>query len=543
MTDPVELVPVLLIVLPIVAAVGPLVAGLVRPDTGWPIAVLALVGELGLAGWLAVDVLPAGNARGRFVHRLGNYGTVDAGSTSYEIGIELVADELSVLVVVLIAAVSLGILAVSRRAGPRGNAVYSAYLLLTGGLMGVALTGDLFNLFVFLEITGLSTYTLVASDRSGEAAVASLQYLIVGTIGASLYLIGVAYLFVATGTLNMADVATVLADPAFAEGPLYAEPTVLAGFGFIATGLFVKAAIFPLHTWQPGAYAAAPDSVTAYISALVSTLGAYAFARIALTVFRPAFFDATPRAADAVLVLASISIVAGAGLAVTQDELKRLFAYSSVSQFGLIVAAIGVAVHPAASADRAVVAGASAAEWAAIGAVVHLIGHALLKGGLFVAVGAIARETGARRLSEYEGLGTRAPLLSGGIAILGLALVGVPPAVGFLGKWYIALGAVGAGLGPVAVVSLVSTLLTLAYVARLLERLYFTPAETTTHEDPPAPHPANGGVATDGGSQSASLGALVIVGLATVLVVALGFGGDAIATNLAPFLDEVFSHG
>jgi multicomponent Na+:H+ antiporter subunit D len=547
MTNAFEYLPILLIVLPIVAATLPLVLGLVRPNTGWPVAVVALLGELVLAGVLAWYVLPSGRGTGDFVHRLGDYGTTDKGGTTYEVGIELVADELSVLVVVLIAAVSLGVLAFSRRAGPRGNAFYSAYLLLAGGLMGVAQTGDMFNLFVFLEITGLSTYTLVAADRSGEAAVAALKYLIVGTIGASLYLIGVAYLFVATGTLNMADMATVLESQSVAEGALYTDTLVLAGFGFITTGLFVKSAIFPLHTWQPDAYAAAPDSVTAYISALVSTLGAYAFARISLTVFTPKFFEETQAAADAVLILASISIVAGAALAVTQDELKRVFAYSSVSQFGLIAAAVGIAVHPEAiDATLGTIGGSpveTAAEAAAIGAVVHLIGHGLMKGGLFVAAGAIARETGARRLSELNGLGKHKPLLSAGIAIIALVLVGVPPAVGFLGKWYIALGAVSAKLWWVAVVILVSTLLTLAYVARLLERLYFTPAEAGAPVETPAAPTAEQGVATDGGTHSASLGALVLLALTTVLVVALGFAGDAIAYNLEPFLEEVFSNG
>jgi multicomponent Na+:H+ antiporter subunit D len=534
MTDTVELLPLLVIVLPIAAATLPLLAGLVRPHTGWPVAVCSLLAEVGLAGWLAWSVYATdvSNDAGysRITHQLGSYGTTESG---YEVGIELVADPLSAGFVVLIAAVAIGVLVFSRRAGPRGNAFYSAYLLLAGGLMGVALTGDLFNLFVFLEITGLATYTLVAAERSPQAAVAALTYLVVGTIGASMYLIGVAFLFVATGTLNMVDMAETLAAPPFADGVLYSNTTVLAGFGFLTVGLFVKSAIFPLHTWQPHAYAAAPDSVTAYISALVSTLAAYAFARVALTVFTPDFFAAVPTAANLVLTLASISIVAGAALAVTQQELKRVFAYSSVSQFGLIVAAIGVAVHPAASATT--FANRTAAEWAAIGAVVHLIGHGLLKGGLFLTAGAIARETGARRVGDLDGLGSRRPQLAASIATLALVLVGVPPGIAFVGKWYITLGAIGAELWPVAVVVLVSTLLTLAYVARLLERLYFTPAEHTPPDHAGAP------VATDGGT-SASLGTIVVIVTVVVLVVALGFSGELFARNLGPFVEEVITN-
>jgi len=526
MTELLELLPAALIVFPLVAAALPLVAGLLRPRTGWPIAAFASLLQLALAGWLAWNVYPAGNGSATYDpvrHQLGGYGETDSG---LEVGIVLVADELSAGLVVLIAAVALGVLVFSWRAGPRGNAVYSAYLLLAGGLSGVALTGDLFNLFVFLEITGLATYTLVASDRSAGAAVAALKYLIVGTIGASLYLTGVAFLFVETGVLNMADVAAAL------EGN-YTSVTVLTGFGFITTGLFVKSAIFPLHTWQPDAYAAAPDSVTAYISALVSTLGAYAFARIALTVFTPDFFAETMAAANVVLALASVSVVAGAALAVTQRDLKRVFAYSSVSQFGLIVAAVGVAVHPAAG-------GSAAVKWAVTGAVVHLFGHALVKGGLFVALGAIVRETGARRIGEFDGLGKRSPLLAACIAVLALVLVGVPPGIAFVGKWYIALGAIEAGLWPVAAVVLASTLLTLAYVARLLERLYFTPAEGEHEHE--AAEAAGRAVATDGGSR-ATMRTLVLLVLVAVVVVALGFAGDALATNIAPFVEEVLSNG
>jgi len=564
--DP-TLAPAVLVVLPIVAAAVVLAAGLLDRQSGWLLTLLALVGEAGIAAWLVAAVY---GPEGRLVHELGAYGR--PGSEGFAVGIELVADGLSAAVVGLVALAALAVLAITRRAGPRGTAFYTAYLLLVSGLMGVAVTGDVFNLFVFLEITGLATYTLVASDRSPASAVAALKYLIVGTTGASLYLVGVGYLFMATGTLNMADLAAILAgEPSFVDGPMYDDPLVMAGFGFVATGLLVKAAIFPLHTWQPDAYAAAPDAVTVLISALVSTVGAYAFARIVLTVFTPAFFAANPAAATAIVTLASASVVAGSALAWLQADVERVFAYSSVSQFGLVVAAIGIAVHPAA-------VGTGAAEAALVGAVVHLVGHGIVKGGAFAAVAGLSLDAGARRIEELSGLGRRSPVLAACLAVLGLTLVGVPPTVGFLGKWYIAVGAIEAGLWPVAAVILASTLLTLGYVARIVERLYFTPAGAGVETPTVDPDGSEDGaaVAADGGSDADAsdaaaadtegdeagtdrpdgdspggsgsvdrpagvpLGVVAVAVGAVALAVLLGFAGGTFADALAPFVAEVF---
>ncbi|SDJ44727.1 multisubunit sodium/proton antiporter, MrpD subunit [Halovenus aranensis] len=524
-----ELLPVLLIVVPILGATLPLVLGLFRERVGWAVAAGTLSVEAAVATWLGYAVYIGDQ---RVVHVLGGetFGRkeVTVGEFDTEgfiVGIELVADALSGLLVVLVALVALAVLAYARRAGPRRNAFYSAYLLLTGGLMGLVLTGDLFNLFVFLEIVGLMTYALVASDRSGASAVAALKYLIIGTTGASMYLVGVGYLFVRTGTLNMVDVSRVLAgEPAWVENALYSEPLVVASFGFIAVGLATKAAIFPLHTWQPDAYSESPDSVTVLISALVSTTAAYALARITWVVFSPDFFAANPRTVELLLAIAAVSVVAGSLLAAMQRRVKRVFAYSSVAQFGLIVMAVGTAVHPA--------AGDQATQFAVYGVVVHLIGHAVIKGGLFAAIGALNSSAGARYVREYAGLAKQRPFLSGSLAVLGFSLIGVPPAVGFVGKWYIGLAAVEAELWPLVFVVFASTLLTLLYVARLLEKLYFTPlaAETDTE-----PRPA---VAADGGG-SVSYGMVALAVLAAVLAVGLGFAGAELTDAVQPLVEAI----
>ncbi|WP_311171318.1 monovalent cation/H+ antiporter subunit D family protein [Halobellus ordinarius] len=453
----------LLVVVPIVLALAPIAIGRLWDRSGWVAAAVAAVAHLGLSLSVAGSVF----ATGRSSYAVGDY--------TPPFGIELVADGISATLVLLVSAVTLGIVLYARTAGPHSSGFYSGLLLLTAGISGVFVTGDLFNLYVFIEITGLATYALVATGRSPAAAMASLKYLLVGTIGASLYLLGVGYLYISTGSLNMANLAELLPTVG------YDSPLVLTGFGLIVVGLAVKTALFPLHTWQPDAYAESPDSVTAYISALVSTAAAYALFRIIYVVFTPAFDAAVPFALDALVILASVSVVVGSVLAVLQSDLKRMLAYSSVAQFGLVIAGFAVINTTAAT-----------------GGLVHLVGHAVMKAGLFVGVGALAGVAGGRTVDDLAGVADRAPITSGAVAVLAFALVGVPPAVGFAGKWHIVLGAVEGGRPIVAAVAVVSTLLTLAYFARVIERMYFrdAPAPAEVAED------AAETAVADGGSQS-----------------------------------------
>ncbi|WP_224332253.1 monovalent cation/H+ antiporter subunit D family protein [Haloprofundus halobius] len=511
----------LLVAVPILGALVALAVGYSFERLAWPLAFVTSLGHTALATLVAVQVYSGGEPLSYAV-----------GGFRPPFGIELVVDGLNAAVVVLVAVVALGVLVYARRAGPHSAAFYTGYLLLVAGLSGMSVTGDMFNLYVFLEITGLTAYALVATGDDGRSAVGALKYLLVGTVGASLFLVGIGYAFVATGTLNMADLAEKLA------GVGYGSTLVRASFALVVTGLAVKTALYPLHTWQPEAYASAPDSVSALISALVSTVSAYALARVVYSVYTVDFLASVAYAREFVLVLAGVSIVAGSVLAVMQSELKRMLAYSSVSQFGLVVAAFAVAN-----------------EAAVTGGLVHLVGHAVMKGGLFLAVGAIAARTGARYVGEFDGLADRAPLLSAALATLSLSMVGVPPAVGFVGKWYIALGAIQAQAWPIAVVILLSTLLTLAYFLRLVERMYFRTATTT---ETPADSPTGTGAAAvaDGGNTDdtdddrptlgrgddadfggPTAGMVAVVVVAAVLAVALGPLVSTFEPLLEPTLD------
>ncbi len=501
----------LLVAVPILAATLPLLIGLRFDRVGWSIA--AVVCTALFAATIALATVVYGDG-GAVIHELGGF--------ARPIGIELVADELSTLIALLVTGTSVGVLAYTRIGGPRGNTFYSGYLLLTGGLLGLTMTGDVFNMFVFLEITGLATYALIAKGKGGEAAVAALKYLVIGTVGASIYLIGVGFLFLATGTLNMIDLTGAVADVG------YDDPLVRAAFVFVFIGFAIKVAQWPVHSWQPDAYQRAPDGVTPLIAALVSTVSAYALGRVLFTVFTVDFLIETPYATELIVTVGSVSVIAGSVLAVIQVDVKRMLAYSSVSQFGLIVAAYGLVT-----------------ETALLGAFVHLVGHGLMKVGLFVAVGVIALGYGARTVGEYAGLAKQRPIAAGTMAALAIALVGVPPSIGFIGKWYIAVGSVEAGVWPVAAIIFLSTMLTLAYVARLLERMYFTPGPRELD----APGTRAGAFATDGGRfvranverRTVSVGMLGLLVVVTVLAIALGFTGAEFEWLLGEFVSEVFS--
>lgn len=500
------------VALPLLGAALALVVGTVRSETGWPVALVAMVVHTVLAGELA---------RRAFLDGALSY--VVGGFTA-PYGIELVLDGVSATMLVLVAVVGLGVLGYARRAGPRANPFYAMYLLLIAGLTGMTVTADLFNMYVFLEIMALSAYALVASGERGRSAIAALKYLLMGTVGASLFLLGVGYAYIGTGTLNMADLATELA----ALG--YDTTLVRTAFVLIVIGLFVKIAVFPLHTWQPAAYAGAPDTVSGLISALVSTVSAYALVRVVYSVFTVDFLAANPLARDLLTVGAAVSIVFGSLLAVAQTELKRMLAYSSVSQFGLVLAGVAVANATALT-----------------GAAVHLVGHAIMKGGLFLTAGLVASAAGARTVDELDGLAERLPIGAVALAVLVFSMVGVPPTVGFVGKWYVALGAVEAGLWGLAAVIVLSTLLTLAYFLRLLERMFFrAPTVDVSASEPEVGDSAatDESVAADGGNDApatVSLGMYAVVLAAALLAVALGAAVFEYAALLEPTINGLLS--
>lgn len=326
---------------------------------------------------------------------------------------------------------------------------HAAYLLCLTGLLGIVSTGDLFNLFVFLEISSLSSYALISLGRSRRALTASFQYLVLGTIGATFILIAIGLMYQMTGTLNMADFAARLE-------LVTGERTVFVAFAFFTVGVALKMALYPLHHWLPNAYTHAPSAVTAFLAATSTKVSVYVLIRFVYSVFGQRFsFETMPL--GAVLVALSLAgIFAASTMAIFQRDVKRLLAYSSVAQVGYMT--LGISMHS--------VTGLTAG-------IVHLFNHALIKGGMFLALGSVAWRVGSTRLEALAGIGRRMPLTTFAWVLGGLGLVGVPATAGFVSKWYLVLSVLERRWWPVAAALLVSSLLALVYVWRVVEIAYF----------------------------------------------------------------------
>lgn len=388
----------------------------------------------------------------------------DKGLISYEmggwappVGIEFRADDLNTLVVLVITLV--GLLsaiyaqpAVAREVRSEKQPLfYTAFQICLAGLLGISLTGDAFNLFVFLEISSIATYVLVALgvNRDRRALTASFNYLIMGTIGASFFVVGVGFLYAAMGTLNMADMATRIPE-------LQDNRVVQAGFAFILVGLGLKAAMFPLHQWLPSAYAYAPSFVTVFLSATATKAAFYALARFMFSVFNPSLDFVAASLIWVLAPLACLAILFCSFQAAFQLDVRRILAYSSVAQVGYML--LGLATGTA--------AGIAAGMF-------HMANHALMKGALFMAVGAAALNADVWKLSHFQGAGRQAPLTFAGFTIAGLSLIGVPLTAGFLSKWRLLEAVMGVHWWWAAVVIGISSLLAFIYVGRILEAVFF----------------------------------------------------------------------
>lgn len=447
--------PALQVVLPLVAA--PLCVLLRRGTLPWLIALVVSWLALLIAGRLLSDVLDGGPIS----YALGGFAA--------PFGIEYRVDVLNAFMLLIVAGMAAVILPFARKSvaaeirEDQHFLFYGAFLLMLTGLLGMAITGDAFNLFVFIEISALSSYALIAMGKNRRALRAAFTYLVMGTVGATFILIGIGLLYVVTGTLNMADLAERLQ-------PLHGSRTVLVAFAFITVGISLKLALFPLHMWLPNAYAYAPSVVTAFLAATATKVAIYVLLRFIFTIFGVEFsFESVPLG-NILLVLAIASIVIASTVAIFQSNVKRLLAYSSLAQIGYIILGISYAN----------VTGLTAS-------IVHLFNHAATKGALFLIMGCVVYRAGSSHIDKLQGLGRRMPLTMFGFALAGLSLIGVPLTAGFVSKWYLVLGAMERGWWPAAVLVLFTSLLAVAYVWKVVEVAYFRPLPEDAGDisDPP----------------------------------------------------------
>ncbi|MQX38352.1 monovalent cation/H+ antiporter subunit D family protein [Roseospira navarrensis] len=436
--------PALQVVLPLFAA--PLCLFLRHPRLAWLFA-LAVGGAVFA---IAVSLTMTVGEVGAFSYEMGGWAA--------PWGIEYVIDPLDTLILCLVSGIGLLVLLY---AGPSVEAeiprglipqFYVLYLLCLTGLLGMVATGDVFNLFVFLEISSLSTYALVALGRDPRAQTAAYRYLILGSLGATFYVIGIGLLYMMTGTLNMEDLARLIPEVADTR-------TVSVAIAFLAVGLSLKLALFPLHKWLPAAYTYAPSVVTAFVAATATKVAVYVMVRIFFTVLGPIdAFQTLPAAVhetQVVSFLAILAMLSGSAVAIFQPNLKRLFAYSSVAQIGYMMLGISMVS----------VTGMTAG-------LVHMVNHAMIKGTIFMALGALILRLGWPRLERLDGVGYRMPVTFAAFVIGALSLIGVPGTSGFISKLYLVKAALEDQHWIMAAAVVLSSFLAIIYVWKILEVAY-----------------------------------------------------------------------
>ena len=446
--------PALQIVLPMLVA--PLVI-LLRPrGLAWAASTAASVMTFALAIAITRIVLASGPV------------TYLMGSWPAPYGIELRIDALSALMLLVISGASSVALIGGRQSidgqiqQERQPYFYSAWLLALTGLCGIAVAGDAFNIFVFMEISSLASYILIAGGPDRRALPSVFKYLIMGTIGATFYLIGVGLIYMMTGTLNMADMELRIA-------VVSDQRPILAAAGFITVGLGLKAAIFPLHVWLPNSYTYAPHVVTAFLAACATKVALYVLLRFDFFVFQGNLTGHAFQFAAYLMPLAILGILTGSAVAMFERNVKRSLAFSSVAQIGYIML----------GASLVTVSGLTAG-------VVHVFNHALAKGTLFLALAAVGTTIATLRIEDLSGIARRMPWTFAAFVVAGLSLIGIPGTAGFISKWYLISAAMefGApGLLLVAII-LISSLMAVVYIWRIVESAYFGPAVETNDAAP-----------------------------------------------------------
>ena len=374
-------------------------------------------------------------------------------------GIEYRVDILNAFVLVVVSAITAVVFLAgpdqARRAIPVGREYlfYAAALLCLTGLLGVTITGDVFNIFVFLEISSLASYILIALGRSRRALMAGFSYLIMGTIGATFLLIGIGLMYQMTGTLNMVDMAERLKDVSQTR-------TVHVALAFVVVGISIKLAVFPLHQWLPNAYSFAPPLVSAFLASTATKVAYYLLIRFCFGLFGVTLVFETVRIDLLLLPLSVAAMFVGSIAAIYQTDFKRLLAYSSIAQIGYMTLGLSLATEAGVSAG-----------------LIHVFNHALMKGALFLVAACVTWRMGGTKIEAMKGLGQRMPITMAAMIVAGLALVGVPGTVGFVSKWALVSAALEKDAIFIAFLIMASSVLALVYIWKLVEVVYFATPE------------------------------------------------------------------
>ncbi len=379
------------------------------------------------------------------------------GGWTAPIGIAWLNDSIAAVVVLTVSVVTLLSLIYGRLVVTsdleKNVPYYTLILVMVSGLVGIVFAADLFNVFVFLEVAALTGYALVGAG-GGKALVYAFRYLLLGSFGATLYLLGLSHLYVATGTLNMADLAVRLPE-------LMTSTAVAGGLIYMFLGLSIKMALIPLHSWLPDAYTNAPSAVTPFLASTVTKVALVAWIRIEYSLIAP---NVEVSAVPVLVLLEELGVIAaliGGALALIQTDLRRMFAYGGISHIGLIL--IGVSLGN---------------DTGFAGGMFYLVNDAIMQAALFMIIGTIIYYHKAYTLDDIRGLGHHtSPWLTGALIIVAMAMVGLPPTGGFFGKWNIVLGALEAEHYLAAFTVVASTLLTLGYFLKVFAAWFLQPQD------------------------------------------------------------------
>ena len=447
--------PVLIVLLPLTAALLSPFFSYFHKHMGKWVAVASLFGAFLCSVGLLMQTVQDG---GQAVHYwMGNWAP--------PLGIEFVIDPVNAIIVTMITFLAMMTAIFSTPFLKKSNwlymgGYYTLMALLCVGLSGMTLTGDVFNLYVYLEIASLSGYGLIALGGN-KGTLAAFRYLLIGTIAASLYLLGIGFLYAMTGSLNMADLSGLLQGQM--DSPLIAVAVALfiAAFG-------IKAALFPFHGWQPDAYTYSHPGAAPLISGAMSKVPAYAMLRFFFYLFGAQHLF-VQHGLTVIGVLGAMGINLGSVMAIAQDDFRRMLAYSSVAQIGYI--AVGLAIG---------------SVYGLIGAVLHIVNHAFMKGSLFMVIGGIQYRFGEFRISQLGQIHKKMPLTVVTLCIAALGMIGIPPTGGFFSKWYIMLGAMTTQQYIYVAVLVISSLLNAVYFFRVMENVFVNKDPQLKEVNPPA---------------------------------------------------------
>lgn len=439
-----EQFPILIIIIPLLSAFLINITGWFNRRYCYPVTVLAMSGSFYASAVTLLQVVKGG----AISYRLGGW--------MPPFGIEYVIDHLNAMVLVVISSVSLISAVFSKRSvegelQEKSPFFYTLYVLLVTGLLGMTITGDAFNLYVLLEISALTAYALIAVGED-RAIHSSFNYLIMGTIGACFYLLGVGHLYIMTGSLNMADLHTILPT-------LYGKNAILVAFILIIVGMWAKMAFFPLHGWLPNAYTYAPTATGILVAPLMTKVSVYIMIRIMFSVFSPEFVYRTFALSYVVVWMAVVAITGGSVLALSQNrDFKKMLTYLIVAEVGYMVGGVWLANRNGIT-----------------GSVLHILNDALMTLCIFLTAGIVVYKTKGHGFDNLRSLYKKMPFTMGAFTVGALSMIGVPPTAGFFSKWYLILGAIDSGHWGFMAALILSSLVNAVLFFRVIEIGYFEP--------------------------------------------------------------------